>query len=185
MADAARIEALEQQLQDFRDELAIQTALITQQATQLAQQAAQPVIPQPVQPGPFVLTPALANQSALIYHRHEASSSTSPLLLHWTTSLMNTNQFSALYILCFNVEGTILLSARLVPPDDDVDGPQEERPRATQSQREFQRIRRPFKDTQPSKQQAFQRGDECLSTSHIQVGRWSLNPPHSSRKMVS
>jgi hypothetical protein len=60
MADEeARIQALEQQLQ---------TLLQTQLATQIAQQAqpaAQQVAPQPTQPGPFALTPALANQNVM------------------------------------------------------------------------------------------------------------------------
>ena len=79
MADPARIEALEQQLQDLQTQLtrqaqqsaqqqtqiANQTTQLTQQAALLAQQAAQPIVPPPVQPGPFALTPALANQNII------------------------------------------------------------------------------------------------------------------------
>ena len=65
MADEARVDALEQQLQALQTQLAAQTAQIAQQAAQLVQQAAQPVAQQPVQPGPFALTPALANQNVI------------------------------------------------------------------------------------------------------------------------
>jgi hypothetical protein len=59
MADEARIAALEQQLQ------ALQTQL-TAATVQAAQPAAPPVAQPPiVQPGPFALTPALANQNVI------------------------------------------------------------------------------------------------------------------------
>ena len=61
MDDEARILALEQQLQTLQTQLAAQTAQIAQQAAQ----AAQPIVPPPVQPGPFALTPALANQNVI------------------------------------------------------------------------------------------------------------------------
>jgi hypothetical protein len=54
MADDARIQALEQQLQTLQAQLAAATA-----------QPVQPVAQQPTQPGPFALTPALANQNAI------------------------------------------------------------------------------------------------------------------------
>jgi hypothetical protein len=61
MADEARIQALETQLQTLQTQLTAATAQIAQQA----QQVAQPAAPQPPQPGPFALTPALANQNVI------------------------------------------------------------------------------------------------------------------------
>jgi hypothetical protein len=127
MADEARVDALEQQLQALQTQLAAQTAQIAQQAAQLVQQAAHPVAPQPVQPRPFALTPALANQNVIdlasaqgiklyksittpLDNKFDGTSRELVLFMDELLHIRLTNQFSALNTPCFTVRGTILLS---------------------------------------------------------------------------